>query len=288
VKGETTPLDGAAGISAVGELVRRHDHDRYQTVLFAPAVRREGLFALYAFNYEVARVREAVTQPIIGQIRLQWWREVVADAYAGMPPRRHAVALPLSAAIRDYGLGRDLFDRIIDAREGDLADAAPVDLAALEEYAAATSASLVHLALAVLGAHDRQSHAAAREVGIAYALAGLLRAMPSHARSGRRYIPDDMVSRLGIDPGDYAAQRAAPALRAAVMQIAEAARSHLTAARRQAVPPVARPALLPATIADRFLTRLRRAGDNPFAPSLRAPDTMQAWRLAAKVLAGRW
>jgi phytoene synthase len=61
-------------LSAVAELVRRHDRDRYMTALFAPAARREALFALYAFNYEIARVREAVTQPTLGQIRLQWWR----------------------------------------------------------------------------------------------------------------------------------------------------------------------------------------------------------------------
>ncbi len=275
-----------AGISGVGALVRRHDRDRYQTALFAPAARREGLFALYAFNYEIARVRETVTQPILGQLRLQWWREVVDAAYAGVPPRRHEVAQPLSEAIRRFSLCREPFDRMIDAREGELANAAPADLAALEEYAAATSASLVHLALAVLGADA--SHAAAREVGIAYALAGLLRAMPSHARSGRRYIPDDIASRTGIDLADYAALRGTPALRAAVTQIAAAARSHLAAARRQAAPRAARPALLPAVIADRFLARLRRAGDNPFSPPLRAPDTMQAWRLAATMLTGRW
>src|SRR6476659_2869718 len=50
-------------LSPVAALVRRHDHDRFQTVLFAPAARREALFALYAFNYEIARVRDSVSQP---------------------------------------------------------------------------------------------------------------------------------------------------------------------------------------------------------------------------------
>ena len=69
--------------------MRHHDRDRFQTALFAPAERREALFALYAFNYEIARVREAVREPMLGQIRLQWWREAIAAAYAGEPPRRH-------------------------------------------------------------------------------------------------------------------------------------------------------------------------------------------------------
>src|SRR5512133_268111 len=108
-------------LSPVAALVRRHDRDRFQTALFAPADRREALFALYAFNYEVARVRESVTQPMLGHIRLQWWREIIEAAYGGASPRRHEVAEPLTAAIRDFGLSRKLFDRIIDAREADLA-----------------------------------------------------------------------------------------------------------------------------------------------------------------------
>src|ERR1700724_581966 len=107
-------------LSPVAALVRRHDRDRYQTVLFAPAARREALFALYAFNYEIARVRESVREPMLGQIRLQWWREAIAAVYAGAPPRRHAVVEPLSVAIRARDLSRKHFDRLIDSRERDL------------------------------------------------------------------------------------------------------------------------------------------------------------------------
>src|SRR6476661_6084406 len=78
-------------LSPVAALVRHHDRDRFQTVLFAPAARREALFALYAFNYEIARVRESVTEPMLGQIRLQWWREAVDAGYAGTLPRHHVV-----------------------------------------------------------------------------------------------------------------------------------------------------------------------------------------------------
>src|SRR5512133_1430733 len=83
-------------LSPVAALVRRHDRDRFQTALFAPAARREALFALYAFNYEIARVRETVTQPMLGQIRLQWWRENIAAAFAGDAIRHHPVVEPLA------------------------------------------------------------------------------------------------------------------------------------------------------------------------------------------------
>lgn len=58
-----------------GRDLQRLDPDRWLTTLFAPDASRPGLFALYAFNAEIARARESVSQPMIGQIRLQWWRE---------------------------------------------------------------------------------------------------------------------------------------------------------------------------------------------------------------------
>ena len=74
-------------LSPVAALVRRHDRDRFQTVLFAPTARREALFALYAFNYEIASVRKRVTVPTLGRIRLEWWRETIAAAYEGGPAK---------------------------------------------------------------------------------------------------------------------------------------------------------------------------------------------------------
>ncbi len=329
MKGETTPQDpGAAasraapGLSPVGAVVRQHDRDRYRTALFAPFDRHEALFALYAFNYEIARVRESVTQPMLGQIRLQWWREVVAAAYAGMPPRQHIVAAPLAAVIREHVLGRGHFDRLIDAREQDLADEPPATLSALEQYAEATAATLICLAVEILGNGDPHpdppplageggppGHApvltlprkrgregwgaagtAADHVGIAYALAGLLRAMPFHARTGRCYIPHELAADAGVDPNDYAGSRPSPALRHAVETIADAAAGHLRMARehRAALPRAALPALLPAVVADHTLARLRSAGWNPFDPRVAMPDPLLPWRLAGAMLRRRF
>src|SRR6202043_4114237 len=103
--GETHPpgprSDLAGEASSLAALVRHHDRDRYQTALFAPAGRREALLTLYAFNYEIARVRESVTQPMLGQIRLQWWRENIAAAFEGGPVRAYPVVGALSVAIRE-------------------------------------------------------------------------------------------------------------------------------------------------------------------------------------------
>ena len=256
-------------LSPVAALVRRHDRDRFQTVLFAPAARREALFALYAFNYEIARVRESVTEPMLGRIRLEWWRENIATAYEGGPVRRHPVVEPLTVVIRELALTREHFDRLIDARETDLEDQPPASLAALEDYAAGTSARLVYLALEVLGMRDPIALQAGLHVGIAYSFVGLLRAIP--------------VRRSQIIPADIAA-------RDGITELAAAASGHLGAARLhgKAIPRSALPALLPAIIAQHSLRRLKRAKYDPFDPGLRAPDPLQSWRLAAAALFRRF
>jgi len=271
-------------------LVRRHDRDRFQTVLFAPAARREALFALYAFNYEIARVRESVTQPMLGQIRLEWWRESIAAAYRGDAVRQHPVVESLTAAIRELALTREHFARLIDARESDLADEPPASLAALEDYAEDSSASLVYLALEVLGVCDADSRAVGHHIGIAYAFAGMLRAMPFQAHAGRRVIPTEIAERSGIAGQDYSAVRGTAGLRAATAEIAAAALRHLDRARMHRGRPLraALPALLPARIARRWLVRLKRAGYDPFDPSLALPDPTQSWRLAITALLNRF
>ena len=282
--------DVAGDVSSLLALVRRHDRDRFQTALFAPPRKREALFALYAFNYEIARVRETVTEPMLGQIRLQWWREVIAAAFTAGPPRQHEVAVPLTAAIRDLELSREHFERLIDTRERDLDPEPPANMAALEDYAEGSSAALVLLALEALSQRQSAAREAGRAVGIGYALAGLLRAMPFHAAAGRCYIPAEIAARSGLDIRDYEARRASAALRAAAAEIAAAARHQLRLARAQrgAVPRAAIAAVLPAVIAERFLGRLERTGYDPFDRRLAIPDTPQSWRLAAAALFRRY
>ena len=290
-----TPIPGrrsadANGLSPVAALVRRHDRDRFQTALFAPAARREALFALYAFNYEIARVRESVTEPMLGQIRLQWWRENIAIAFGGGSARHHPVVEALTGTIRGLGLSREHFDRLIDAREADLSGEPPASLNALEDYAEATSARLVYLALEALDARDPAAQEAAHHIGIAYALAGLLRAMPFRIRAGRCVIPSDLAVRTGVAEEDYRSLRSTPALRGATAEIATVAWRHLTAARilRRSVPRPAFPALLPAILAARSLTRLKSADYNPFDRALAGSDPLQSWRLAVAALFGRF
>lgn len=270
-------------LSPVAALVRRRDRDRYQTALFAPTERREALFALYAFNYELARIPEVVREPLAGHIRLQWWRDAIAEIYAGATPRRHEVIEPLAEAIRTLGLAQAHLDGLIEAREEDLSGHPPSSLAALEAYAEGTSSSLVLLALEVLGAAVQPAVDAARALGIGYALAGLLAAVPFHARLGRVYLPEDLCAANGLDLGrGVSASTSSPALARTVAEIATCARRHLELARAVSrdVPRAGLPALLPAVMATRRLDRLERQGFDVFAPSLMRPEALQALRLA--------
>jgi NADH dehydrogenase [ubiquinone] 1 alpha subcomplex assembly factor 6 len=277
-------------LSPSATLVRRYDRDRYVTALFAPAERREALFALYAFNYEVAKTREVVSEPLLGRIRLQWWRENLDAIYAGGAVRHHEVAEPLADCVRRFGLSRVHFDRLIDAREFDLADEPPATIEALKAYCADTSGCLVRLALETFGVMDETAHEAGTRVGIAYALAGLLRAIPFHARAGRSYIPADIAREAGLDPRELHDLKPSPALAQAVERLAERARDQLRAARslRSSVPRQAVPALLLGPLAEASLKALARARYNPFDLRLAAPAGSHTLQLTFAALRGRY
>jgi len=281
-----------AGLSECARLVRRHDPDRYLTALFAPAPAREALFALYAFNFELARVREAVREPIMGRMRLQWWREALEAIFAGSRPHRHAVVEPLAAAIEAHGLERARLDRLIDARERDLEDAAPADLPELLGYVEGTSAELVLLALQCLGAGGRSDAAVrtGRAVGIAVALVGLLRAVPFHARARRLYLPQALLDRHRVRAEDILELRKPVGLREVAADVEREALRRLEEAERagRGLPRSLLPALLPGSLARLYLRRLRAADHDVFAARFQEAPPGRVWRLAVKRFTGRF
>jgi len=249
------------GLSENGKNVRRYDRDRFVTALFAPPAAREDLFTLYAFNVEIARIRETVSEPMLGQIRLQWWRDAL-DCMCRGDPAHHPVADGLSALIRRQSLPRPLFDRLLEAREFDMQDQPPETLAQLKLYVEDSSAGLSALAALVLGGEDDATQEAARHVGQAWGLIGLLRAHPFAIKLRRLYLP---VKEKGLDIETVLAGEAPRGLIELSEQIAATAAGHLASARklRREVSKNAIPALLPAKLADSYLAKLRKAGFNP-------------------------
>jgi phytoene synthase len=278
-----------AAPETLAQSLRRHDRDRYLTTLFAPADRRGDLIALYAFNFEVAKTREVVREPLLGRIRLQWWRESIDAIYRGLPLRKHEVVEPLAAAIRRHDLTRYHFDRLIDAREADLAEEPPASVAVLELYAEDTASRLVRLALEILDVRDETAGEAGRHSGIAWALTGLVRALPVHARLRRLSLPADLVAETGLDVAAFLELKPSPALSQIIERLAQRTHEHVSAARATSatIPRRALPALLTGTLAKAHLERFARAGYNPFARELVRPDALASWRLSMAWMTGR-
>lgn len=264
--------------------VRRHDHDRYLTALFLPAERRAAALALYAFNLEIARTREIVSEPLLGQIRLQWWRETIEVLFAGTP-REHPVVDALGAAIRMHDLPREGLEGLIDAREADLEDGPPPDLETLETYAAQTSGELSALVMQTLDGGGESTMTAARGVGTAWAIIGLARAVGFHAQTQRIYIPEDLLTEYEVEQRRLFDLKPSTGLNQAIEAMVARATRYLADARSASpdIPKTARRGLLLAGLADRHIEAIRKVGFDPFAiPAAQAPPVLRlawsAWR----------
>lgn len=275
-------LDGAVAYCAAE--LRRHDRDRYLAALFAPDPERRALIALYGFNLEIAKIRESVSEPMLGEIRLQWWREALDGIRAGAP-RQHEVVQALADAILRHDLSFDRLGRMIDARGFDLEDRQPADLDELIGYAGDSSGELVCLALEALGVRAAPAMAAGHALGVAWALVGLIRAVPFHATQRRCFLPETVTAAAGLRLSAlYDGAPGAP-LALAVAGIARAADEALTRAEAalSAVPRAGRPALLPRHLARMDLRRLARAGHDPFALKPTGPLRRQL-----RLMVGNW
>lgn len=278
--------------SAEGSLatVRRLDHDRFLTALFAPADKRGDLLALYAFNAELAGIRDLVSEPMLGEIRLQWWREAIEGIAAGTVPG-HEIGVALAHVATRGAVDPGALMDLIDARAIELEEQPPAAWAAFEAYVARTSSAVMALAAGLLaGPPDEASAEAIRHAGLGYGLTGLLRALPYHASRGRYFLPLELLERHAVDPHDLLAGRMTPGLTPLVAEVAARAWDHLEAARtnRSDIPKAALPALLPASLADRALKIMTRPGFNPFTDSTDVPAYLRQLRLMMQAMRGRF
>jgi phytoene synthase len=267
-------------------LVRAADRDRFLATLFAPRERRGAMFALYAFNVEIALIREVVRDPVAGEIRLQWWSDVLAGDGRG-EIEAHPVASALRASVARYGLPPERLQTTISARRFDLYDEPMATLADLEAYADGASSSLIDLAAQILnGGGAPDIDALSHHAGCAQAIAGLLKAFPFHAARGQLFLPLELLERHGADREDVRAGRATPQLRAALADLRGSARRHLRRAQELAetASPSEMPALLPVALAGPTLALMERRDYDPFVPIEIAPWRRQwlIWRAARR------
>lgn len=261
-----------AELSYCATQVRDFDNDRFLCALFAPAAVRDDLFALYAFNLELSKIRETVSEPLIGRMRLQFWRDAVSGVVDGNPPA-HEVARPLSAAVCRQRLPAADLHALIDARETDLDDVPPRDMAALEDYAERTSSALISLGFRVLGVDPVEHADFVRDAGIAVALVGLARAIPYQAAAGRVTLPADLCAVAGLDPTAPHQWPAAPDFTIITKPILAAAAGYVASARRYGrhLPKIALSAGMPLSLAALYLRHLQRVGGDPVRFNERPP-----------------
>ena len=178
----------STSLSYAGSLVRQHDPDRFFLTLLQPVAVRPALWTLLAFHYEVAKTREVVSDPTLGLIRLQWWRDALERIYAGHPAPVHEILEPLAAVIRQYSLPFNMFDALLMGREFDLDDHKLMTIADFKNYIRGTATPLARLMLLVSGdPADGVDH-----ISCAYGIAGLMRAVTFHAQQGRCFVPEEL------------------------------------------------------------------------------------------------
>src|ERR1700738_2771712 len=176
-------------------LVRTHDSGRYAATLFVPADQRRALLAIYAFNVEISRVREQVSQPLPGEMRLQWWTDMLAGAGHG-GVEGNPVAAELLLVIRGRRLPAERLSRLIDEHQFDLYNDPMPTMAALEGYINDTSSALLALgARIVTGDQPEAICHLARPAGLAQGIARLIAALPLDASRRQLFVPLQLLQR---------------------------------------------------------------------------------------------
>jgi 15-cis-phytoene synthase len=261
-------------------VVRAADKDRFLAALFAPAGLRRHLHALYAFNSEIARVREAAREVLPGEIRLQWWR----DAFAGQA-HGEVNANPIAAALLDTvaqcGLPVEPLLGLIDAHGFDLYDEAMATVADLDAYGRDTEGALMTLGAQIL-AGDKGPGAgpAAAPAGVACAVAHRLRSFPFDVSRRQMFVPLELLERHSVPRTEVEARRNSEVLQAALAEL----RAHARAAFAQfraaaaAIPDRCAPAFLATAIVPALLARLDRAAGDPFTP-VEVPQWRRQWAI---------
>ena len=248
------------------EQVRGHDFSRYASTLFVAPERRRALLALYAFNVEIARVREQVSQPLPGEIRLQWWTDVLAGAGHG-GVEGNPVAAELLLAIRSCALPVERLTRLIEEHQFDLYNDPMPTIAALEGYINDTSSALFALAADIVGHQSEAIDHLARHAGFAQGIARVIAALPLDASRRQLFVPLQLLERHGSGMEEVFAGKQTPTVRAALDELITEARAQLKTALTLLpdVPPETQAVFLPLALVGRDLARMARADSDPFA-----------------------
>jgi 15-cis-phytoene synthase len=268
-------------MSALAELIKAHDYDRYIATLFAPAAKREALYSLYAFDVEVSRIADLVHDPMPGEIRLQWWRDVVNGERDG-EAAGHPVASALLKTMREHQLPANALDAYCEARVFDFYNDVMPDVAALEAYLGATQSAVIQLAAMILDPEAaREASEAAGHAGVARGISRILRDLPRIRRKGQGFFPLVILNAAGLSQEEFAGEATEDAGKRLVGAMAALGDEHLRKFRTAAKGLAAslRPAFSTVANVERqmgMVTKLR----NPLRSSQEMSRLMRMWSIA--------
>lgn len=256
------PRDAAAYCA---DLVRSHDFPRYASTLFLPGVHRRPMLAIYAFNVEVVRVRDQVSQPLPGQMRLQWWIDLLAGHDQGSI-EGNPVASELMWTIRTWRLPLDRLAQLVIEHEFDLYNDPMPSLSALEGYANDTASTLFACCARILARPSEAIDHAARHAGLAYGMIDVINKLPQDIARRQLFLPQQFLQQHGSSLEEVFAGKQTPQVRAAVDQLVTEANKHLKTALSllAEVPQEVRPAFLPLALVRRDIKRMERRDNDPF------------------------
>lgn len=266
--------------------LREHDRDRYLATLVLPAEARPHIAAVLAFNTDVAAIRDRVSGPQPGEIRLQWWNDALTGAGHG-EVRQNPLADALLDTMAQYKLPVGTLQRLIGARRFDLYDDPMPDLETFEGYAGETASTLFQLAAMILNNGEPVEQGdAAGHLGVAQAMIGHLRALGYVSAQGRIMLPWTILEANGVTETELFRGQDSEGLQAALSQIAELAGDHLEKARAAiaALPAPLRPAFAAIAVLEKQLSDWKQKTTGPFDPPSDDPD----WRKIARLTWWTW
>ncbi len=249
---------------AAANLVRSRDRERYWCALFARAPDRQGLLALYAFDAELSHIAAAVREPMVGQIRLQWWRDAI-DLAAPGTRTGNPVADALAAAILEYNLPKARLIGMVDGHVPEVCGDAPAGMQALRLSLREGEGALFELAAVILGDRSEGASNAAEHAGHAWGLTQRLRTIPLQASRRRLLLPPSYFEGRGAVLAELYAGRATPAIGAALADLRGEANRALQRFRELApeLNPGAWPAFLPLALVKPYLKAMAASSLDP-------------------------
>ncbi len=266
----------------VSSSLKNTDRDRFNATLLLGEKNRPLVQTLYAFGAEIAQVRERISEPAPGEIRLQWWVDVL-EGKRKTEAEKNPLSAQLLALVDRFDLLGVALLRLLAARRFDLYDDPMPDMNAFEGYAGETSAILYQLAAIIVNdGKDIGAAQAAGHIGVAHALIGHLRALPVTARRGQIVLPWSVFAAAGVSEAEYLGGKSSPAMRKGCAILRQKAGEHLKEASDAIalLPAHVRPVFAHVAVLKKQLKRLEKRRRRPFSPPPEQADWQKIATLA--------